>query len=259
MTLHPPHPPPNLRRVHRWSTQAVFLFLAQLPLSLSHTHSKGVRLSVHSPRAFCNHTAESITSIFYVNWRVNYNPGKNFRAIWPISTAQKLHEVNGYTSLYLRIKKVYYSLEWGIVWLIFHKNVWHMWLFRVIHQVASAAILMISAIRAILNFRGPSNPELYGNSRTVSGDSQVRFGVCAVDVLADKKQQIQTIRTQFIIHINHIVIGDIIASNLMYIFISILRNYIYDYFVIVWLQFCGMFFEAENSDPDSAVMFCWIK
>jgi hypothetical protein len=66
--------------------------------------------------------------------------------------------------------------------------------------------------------------------------------------------------------INHIVIGDIIASNLMYLFISI---YIYDYFVIVRLQFCGkkirsshsaaMFFEAENSDPDSAAMFCWIK
>jgi hypothetical protein len=68
---------------------------------------------------------------------------------------------------------------------------------------------------------------------------------------------------------NHIVIGDIIASNLMYIFISILRNYIYDYFVIVRLQFCGkkirsshsagMFCEAGNSDPDSAAMFCWIK
>jgi hypothetical protein len=88
----------------------------------------------------------------------------------------------------------------------------------------------------------------------------------------DKKQQIQMKRTQFIIHINHIVIGDIIAniaSDLMYIFISILRNYIYDYFVIVGLQFCGkkirsshsagMFFEAGNSDPDSAAMFCWIK
>jgi hypothetical protein len=58
--------------------------------------------------------------------------------------------------------------------------------------------------------------------------------------MADKNQQIQTIRTQFIIHINHIVIGDIIASNLMNIFISILRNYnIYDYFVVVRLQFCG--------------------
>jgi hypothetical protein len=39
----------------------------------------------------------------------------------------------------------------------------------------AAAILMISAIRAILNFRGPSNPELYGNSRTASRDSQVSF------------------------------------------------------------------------------------
>jgi hypothetical protein len=88
--------------------------------------------------------------------------------------------------------------------------------------------------------------------------------------MEDKKQQIQIIRTQFIIHINHIVIGDIIANNLMYVFISILRNYIYDYFfVIVRLQFCGkkirsshaagMFFEAGNSDPDSAAMFSWIK
>jgi hypothetical protein len=52
--------------------------------------------------------------------------------------------------------------------------------------------------------------ELYGNSRTA----------CAVD----KKQQILMIRTQFIIHMNHIVIGDIIASNLMNIFISILKE-----------------------------------
>jgi hypothetical protein len=86
-------------------------FLAQLQqLSLSNNHSNGIRLSVHSPRAFCNHTAESITGIFYVNWRVNCNPGKNFRTIWRISTAQKLHEVNGYIALYLRIKKVYYSV-----------------------------------------------------------------------------------------------------------------------------------------------------
>jgi hypothetical protein len=56
--------------------------------------------------------------------------------------------------------------------------------------------------------------------------------------MADKNQQIQTIRTEFIIHTNHKI------------------NYIYDYFVIR-LQFCeqnirsshsaGMFFEAGNS------------
>jgi hypothetical protein len=84
---------------------------------------------------------------------------------------------------------------------------------------------MISAIRAILNFRGPSSTE------TPERPPEIHFWVCAVDVMADKKLQVQTIRTQFKIHINLIVIGDIIASNLMYIFISILRNNIYDYFV----------------------------
>jgi hypothetical protein len=34
-----------------------------------------------------------------------------------------------------------------------------------------------------------------------------------LDVMADKKKQIQTIITQFIIHKNHIVIGDIVGFN----------------------------------------------
>jgi hypothetical protein len=61
---------------------------------------------------------------------------------------------------------------------------------------------MISAIQAILNFRCPSSTE------TPERPPEIHFWVDAVDVMADKKLQIQMIRTQFIIHINHIVIGE---------------------------------------------------
>jgi hypothetical protein len=41
------------------------------------------------------------------------------------------------------------------------------------------------------------------------------------------------VRTQFLIHVNLIDIGDIITSSFMYIFISILGNCIYNYFILL--------------------------
>jgi hypothetical protein len=137
-----------------------------------------VCLSVHSPRAFCNHTAKSITSIFYVNRRVNCNLGKNFSAIWPISTAQKLHEVNGYISLYLRIKKFYYTVRNGALCGWFFTKPFGICESSELYTRWCQQQFWIFAVRAIASStESPVRPP------------EIHFWVCAVDLMADKNSK----------------------------------------------------------------------
>jgi hypothetical protein len=75
-----------------------------------------------------------------------------------------------YISLYLRIKNVYYSLEWGIVWLIFHKNL----AFVIVQNYTPGGVgsnFNDFGNSGNFEFSRSEQSELYGNSRTASGNS----------------------------------------------------------------------------------------